>query len=441
MAPRYDLIVRAAAVVTCDAGMSVIENGAVAVSAGRIAAIGPAADIGGNAGAVVDIKDRILMPGLINMHCHAADSLFRGLVENLPLEPWLQTVWKAERAILNACTCRLGAKLGIAELLLSGVTTVMDMFWHPEETVAAARELGIRIATGGIFFDFPGMDGLGAEHRLADAEAFFAATAGDPMVFAGTAPHAAYTVGPSALKDAYDLAKARGGFFHTHAAETKVEQATIEERYGRSVIRHFAALGLLGERTVLAHCVHLDDEEIQLLAASRTHVAHNPLSNLKLASGFAPVPALMAAGVNVALGTDGAISGNDIDMWLAIRLAATLHKAVTGDAAAMPTQDVLCMATVNGARALHAEHRIGSLELGKEADFILVATDRAHAVPLFDPVDHLVYAAKASDVTDVFVAGRHVVEAGRLTTADLPAISSDVRALRAATLASIGRPA
>lgn len=434
---RSDLVIRAPYVVTCDDAMTVIENGAVAIRDGRILAVGPATTIPVTGAELIEAKGRILMPGLINMHCHAGDSLFRGLVENLPLEPWLQTVWKAERAILDPATCRLGAELGLAELLLSGVTTVMDMFWFPEETVRAAQALGIRVATGGIFFDPPGMDGHLADRRLADATAFFDAVEDEPLIFAGCLPHGTYTVSPQHLQNAARLSRSRGGFWCTHAAETAAEQATISERYGRRVIAHLAELDLLGPDVVLAHCVHLDATEIDLLAASGTHVVHNPMSNLKLASGFAPVPVLMAAGVNVTLGTDGAISGNDLDMWLAIRLAATLHKAVTGNAAAVTTAEALAMATRNGARALSAADRLGSIEAGKEADFILVDIDRPHAAPLFDPITHLVYSAGRGDVTDVFVAGRRVVEAGQLLTADVGALVAAADALRPAIAASV----
>lgn len=435
--PRSDLVIRADHVVTCDDAMTVIENGAVALRDGRIAAVGPAATVSVEGAELVQAKGRILMPGLINMHCHAGDSLFRGLVENLPLEPWLQTVWKAERATLDPATCRLGSELGLAELLLSGVTTVMDMFWFPEETVRAAKALGIRVATGGIFFDPPGMDGHLADRRLADATAFFDAMEDEPLVFPGCLPHGTYTVSPRHLQNAARLSRSRGGFWCTHAAETAAEQATIIERYGRRVIAHLAELDLLGSDVVLAHCVHLDAAEVGLLAASGTHVVHNPMSNLKLASGFAPVPALLAAGVNVTLGTDGAISGNDLDMWLAIRLAATLHKATTGDAAAVTTGEALAMATRNGARALGAGDRLGSIEIGKEADLILVDTGRLHAAPLFDPVTHLVYSAGRADVTDVFVAGRRVVEAGKLLTTDVGALVAAAEALRPAIAASV----
>ena len=221
-----DLVVTNALVVTGDAAGTVIRDGAVAVAAGRIARVGPAAEVGAEAARVVDAGGMLLAPGLVNTHCHAGDSLFRGLVEDLPLEPWLQTVWKAEGAILNRETVRLGATLGLAETLLGGVTTTMDMFWHPAETVAAARALGVRVSTGGIFFDGPGVDRLAPGERLAEAEAFFDDFAGADDVLPGCFPHGAYTVGPESLVAAKRLAEARGGLYSTHAAETQAEQAS-----------------------------------------------------------------------------------------------------------------------------------------------------------------------------------------------------------------------
>ena len=433
----FDLIITDACIVTVDPEMRVIKKGAIGITDGTIRAIGSVDEIGRNAATVIGATDRIIIPGLINMHCHAADSLFRGLVEGLPLEPWLQTVWKAERATLSAENCFLGAKLGLAELLKSGVTTVMDMFWHPGETIRAAKLLGMRIATGGIFFDFPGMDGIGPEERAGIAEALFDTHAGDPFVFAGTLPHAAYTASPDVLKTAYDIARGRGGFFHTHAAETRAEQATITERYGRRVIAHLNHAGVLGPSTLLAHCVQLDDEEIRLIAETGAHVVHNPMSNLKLASGFAPVPAMLQAGINVTLGTDGAISGNDLDMWLAMRLAATLHKAVTGDATAVTARQVLEMATTNGAKMLGATDHIGSIEIGKQADLALISTDRLHAAPMFDPINHLIFSAGRADITDVFIAGHQLVKDGKITTLDEQALIGEVRGLEAAIAETI----
>ncbi len=424
-----DLIITDALVLTADAAGTVIRDGAVAVEGGRIARIGPAEEIGRDAAEVIDARGMLLMPGLINTHCHAADSLFRGLVEDLPLEPWLQQVWKAEGAILARDTVRLGATLGFAELALGGVTTVMDMFWYPDETVSAARAVGIRVSTGGIFFDYPGMDRREAGDRLGDAAAFFDEFDGAGDVLPGCFPHGAYTVGPENLRAARALAAERGGLFCTHAAETRAERADIETRYGRPVIKHLDHLGLLDERTVLAHCVWLDDEEIDILARTGASVAHNPMSNLKLASGIARVPDMLAAGVRVTIGTDGAISGNDLDMWMALRLAATLHRGASLRADAVGTAQALRMVTLDGAAALGAADRLGSLEPGKLADMILIDLKRPHAVPLFDPATHVVFSCAKSDVRHVFVGGRQVVRDGALTTIDVGDTLAEVEAL------------
>lgn len=425
----YDLLVTNALVVAADAVGTVVPNGAVAVTDGRIARIGSAAELGTDAREVVDAGGNLVMPGLVNTHCHAADSLFRGLVEDLPLEPWLRQVWKAEGAILDRDTVRLGATLGFAELALGGVTSVMDMFWHPRETVAAARAVGIRVATGGIFFDGPGVDGKTPAERLEEAEAFLAEFADADDVLPGTFPHGTYTVGPEGLQTAKRAAAARGALFSTHAAETQAEQDIVGKRYGRSIVRHLDALGLLDARTVLAHCVWLDDEEIAILARTGATVAHNPMSNLKLASGIARVPDMLAAGVRVTLGTDGAISGNDLDMWMALRLAATLHRAARLDATAVTTRQALAMVTTEGAAALGAADRIGSLEVGKLADMIVLDLRRPHAVPLFDPLTHIVFSTAKSDVRDVFVGGRQIVRDRHLVTLDTGALVDEVNAL------------
>ncbi|WP_394891599.1 amidohydrolase family protein [Mesorhizobium sp. AaZ16] len=435
-----DLVISNAIVVTCDAGGTVITDGGVAVENGRIASAASSAELAplsANAKRVVDGSGHILMPGIINTHCHAADSLFRGLVEDLALEPWLQTVWKAEGAILNPDTSRLGSVLGFAELLLSGVTTVMDMFWYPTETVRAARTVGIRVATGGIFFDPPGVTGHDLAGRIAAAEDFFDEFGASDDVFPSILPHGAYTVAPENLRTAKAIAERHGALFSTHAAETRAEQADVTGRYGRSIIRHLDFLGLLDERTVLAHCVHLDDGEIEILARTGASVAHNPMSNLKLASGVARIPDMLDAGINVALGTDGAISGNDLDMWMALRLAATLHKGVSGRPEVVTTSQALAMLTTAGAKALGAADRIGSLEPGKFADMILIDLKRPHAVPVFDPITHLVYSTAKSDVRHVFVGGEQVVRDGVLTRHDIGQTIAAVEHLAPKIAASI----
>ena len=424
-----------ARIVTCDPARRVLHRGALSVQHGIITALEENSPK--LAPPAINAQQRIIIPGLINTHCHAADSLFRGLVENLPLEPWLQQVWRAEGAILDPHTTYSGALLGLGELLLSGVTTVMDMFWFPEQSVAAAHELGMRISTGGLFFDAEvALDGKNV-NRVRNAKDFFLRFAADEQIFSGVFPHGAYTVGPDSLQAAAHIAREYQGLFSIHAAETRFEQRTIQERYGCSVIRHLDKLGLLDRNCVLAHCVHLDKTEVALLARSGAHVAHCPLSNLKLGSGIAPIPDLLRAGVNVTLGTDGAISGNDLDLWCALRLAATLHKGVNEDATLISTQQAFDMVTCNGAQALGASDRIGSLEVGKAADFVVLEITGLHATPLFDPLNHLVFSANRNDVRDVFVGGKQLVANHQLLSCDLTATLNAVRALEPRILASV----
>jgi 5-methylthioadenosine/S-adenosylhomocysteine deaminase len=297
--------------------------------------------------------------------------------------------------------------------------------------------VGLRVATGGIFFDGPGVDGRAVPERAAEAEAFFDEFAGAADVLPGCFPHGAYTVGPEGLAAAWRIAAERGGLFSTHAAETRAEQETVGARYGRSVVRHLDALGVLDRRTVLAHCVWLDDEEIAILALRGATVSHNPVSNLKLASGIARVPDMLRAGVRVTLGTDGAISGNDLDLWLALRLAATLHRGATLEADAVTTRAALRMATLDAAAALGAADRLGSLEPGKAADMVHLDLRRPHAVPLFDPLTHLVFSCAKSDVRHVFVGGRQVVEDGALVRLALADVIDEMAALTPRIAASL----
>ena len=428
----YDLLIKDALLVTCDKKHSLYQNGVMAVKAGRIKEItetGSAVADSLQAKEVISAKGQIVMPGLINMHCHAADSLFRGLVENLSLEAWLGRVWIAEKAILTPKTTFLGSVLGLAENLLSGVTSVMDMFWYPIETALAARMLGMRLSTGGIFFGPPGIGDRTHDDYVAEARKFSVTFGGSSDIFPATMPHGTYTVSPEHLIAAKSIADENEELFCTHAAETKAEQADIQNRYGKSVIRHLASHGLLGNRTVLAHCVHVDDHEISLMAETDTSVVHNPMSNLKLGSGISPTFRMQEAGIRLTIGTDGAISGNDLDMWLAMRLTSGLAKGVSMKPDALPAKDVLHMATLNGAEALGKKLELGSLEVGKRADFIFLDVNNGHAVPLFDPITHLVFGAGRSDVSDVFVNGQRVVKDHALTRHDLDETLDEVMTL------------
>jgi len=435
-----DLLITGVTIVTMNARGDVLDDAALAIGDGKILAIGPAdrlANLADTAGQVLDGAGRLVIPGLVNAHCHGGDSLFRGLVEDLPLEPWLEKLWIAESAILNPHTVELGSTLAYAEAALQGVTSLVDMFWYPDRLVAAAEALGIRVATGGIFFDPPGIDGLNADKRLDKARAFFADHIDHAHLIPAISVHGAYTVGPDNLAQARDLQGETGALLTIHAAETQAEQATIREAYGTSVIRHLDRTGLLNTRSLLAHCVHVDAEEIDILARTGARVAHCPASNLKLGSGIAPVPAMAKAGVTLALGTDGAVSGNDIDMWKAIRLAATLHNGAAQSATAMTGAEALAMATIGGARALGLEDEIGSLEVGKRADLAIIDPYKPHLQPLFDPVTTLAYGVSMGDVTDVFCAGRQIVRDGQLCTVDLNTILAEVSALAPQIRASL----
>ncbi len=390
-----DILIKDALIVTCDPAHAIIKNGLITVSDGRITALESSDTVSVDsfrAKKTISANGNIVMPGLINMHCHAADSLFRGLVENLPLEEWLGRVWIAEKAILTPETTHLGSILGLAENLLSGATTVMDMFWYPEETANAAKKLGMRISTGGIFFDLPGIGGRCHEDYISEAHQFSQNHEADENVIPAILPHGSYTVSPENLTDAKRIADEYGILFCTHAAETKAEQNDIKTRYNNSVIRHLNEHKLLGENVVLAHCVHLDEKEISLF---------------------------------------------DLDMWLAMRLTCGLAKGINMEADALTAEQVLHMATINGAKALGKSESIGSLEIGKCADIIMVDVNNSHSIPLFDPITHLVFGAGRSDITDVFVSGKHIVKNKKITGIDIEKIYDQVRELAPQIKASL----
>lgn len=437
-----DLLIENACIVTCDDAFTIYEYGSVAVAGGKIVAIVGDADsknskLDQRATEKIDASGSILMPGLINTHCHAGDSLFRGLVEGLPLEPWLEKLWVAETAVLTPETIKLGSQLGYVENLLNGVTTVMDMFWEPVCLLEAAETVGVRVATGGIFFDPPGIDGATADQREGLARKFFDVYKDHPSLIPSVSVHGAYTVGPDNLKIAKAIQDEYNSLITIHAAETKAEQATIQEQYGRSVIMHLEQLGFLSNKAVLAHCVHLDDKEIEVLARAGATVSHNPASNLKLGSGIARVPDMLAQGVSIALGTDGAVSGNDLNMWNAIRLAATLHNGANENALAISAKEAILMATINGAQALGIADEAGSLELGKRADLILINPHQIHGIPIFDPVNYLAFAASNHDVEHVWSGGRKVVENRRVLKVDTGALIEEVNKLVPSISASL----
>jgi 5-methylthioadenosine/S-adenosylhomocysteine deaminase len=417
-----DLLVTNGCVLTMDGGRRTIARGAVGVAGNRIVAVGDTGEFeGARAARVIDAHGGIVMPGLVNTHTHAAMTCFRGLADDLPLMTWLNDYIFPAEATLDAETVYAGARLACAEMLLSGTTTFCDMYLFEDAVARAARETGMRAVVGEVLFDFPSPHYGALESGFAFTERMLEAHRDDPRVTVAVEPHSPYLCAPELLTRAGALAARYGAPLVLHLAETDGETATIRERYGRTPVGHLHALGVLAPNVLACHCVRLDAADIALLKAHDVKVSHNPESNMKLASGIAPVPALLAAGVCVGLGTDGAASNNNLDLFLEMDTAAKLHKADRLDPTVLDAETVLRMATVDGARALGLGDRTGSLEPGKRADLIVVNTRRPHLVPMHHPASQLVYAARGSDVETVVIDGRVVVQDGRILTFDVEA--------------------
>jgi 5-methylthioadenosine/S-adenosylhomocysteine deaminase len=426
-----DLLILGGIVVTMDPDHTVLSAGALAVRDGRILEVGPRPEVTGRFAAkrTIEAGGGLILPGLIDGHTHLPMTLFRGLADDLPLHTWLeQHVWPAEHRFLNPETVRWGTRLGAAELIRSGVTTCCDMYFYEGSVAEAVREAGLRAILGHAVIE-AGSAAADVERMVSDVERFVEQWRSDERIVPAIAPHAPYTISPELFRRLHALAERLAVPLLTHLAETQDEGRDILARYGRTPTRHLAELGVLDERLIAAHCVWLDAAEIELLATRRTGIVHCPRSNLKLASGVAPVPDLLRAGALVGLGTDGAASNNELDLLSEIQVAALIHKGVRLDPLAVPALAALEMATIGGARALKLDHLTGSLEAGKRADLIVVDLDENNLVPLYDPVSHLAYAVAAADVRTVVIDGRVILDDGKLLTLDEPEVRRQVRAL------------
>ena len=395
----------------------VLTDHAVAVRDGKIAALLPAAEARQRFHdyEVVDLGEHILIPGLVNAHTHAAMTLMRGLADDLPLMRWLEEhIWPAEKRHVSADFVRDGTLLACAEMLRGGITCFNDMYFFPDAALESALEAGMRASHGIIVIEFPSTYAADAADYLRKGLDLRDRYGDEPLASFTLAPHAPYTVSDTSFRQIATLAAELDLPVHVHVHETEHEvQASLTE-HGVRPIERLRRLNLLAPNLIAVHSVHLTPEEIALLARHGCSVAHCPSSNLKLASGFAPIARLAAAGVNIALGTDGAASNNRLDLFEEMRLAALLAKAVAGDAQAMPAHAALRAATLGGAHALGLADRIGSITEGKAADLTAVALRGPELAPCFDPVSHLVYAAGREHVTDVWVAGEARVREGKL---------------------------
>lgn len=427
-----DTLILGPFVVTMDAEERIFDAGAVAVRDGEIVAVGTREELEGcDAAETIDATGRLLMPGLVNAHTHLGDSLFRGLVEELPLEAWLERLWVSEREFVSRESVELGARLALAEMIRSGTTCALDMFWFPEAAADAALAAGFRLVTGPIFFDFDGPDGVPVEGRIATGERWLERYAQEPLITPCVQPHNQLTVSPEGLRAARDLADRAGALFHTHCSETATEVRQTVDRFGRTPAAHLDELGILDERTVLAHCVHLSDDDFARIRRAGAAVLHNPLSNLKLGSGIAPVARMLEEGIPVALGTDGPVSSNDLDMWTAMRFAGLLQRGAHMDPVLTPVRDVVRMATTVGAEALGLGDRVGRLVEGYRGDLILIDLDRPHLTPMYDVYGHLAYAVGRDDVRSVMIDGRWVLRDRALETINEAAVLAEMEQLAA----------
>jgi 5-methylthioadenosine/S-adenosylhomocysteine deaminase len=405
-------------IVTVNGQNEVLFNGALGIEDGKIVYVGKKPENLAAYDEVIDAKGSIVMPGLVNTHGHAGMSLLRGYADDLPLQEWLETkMWPLEGQF-TAEHVKWGTKLSIVEMLRTGTTCFVDMYDHMDQVAQAVEESGLRASLA------RGVIGLCEEavqkQKLVEAKEFARNWNGkaDGRITTMMSPHAPYTCPPDYIRQIVDVAVELDLPIHIHMSETLREVDQNVKDYGLRPPAHLERLGVFERPTLVAHAVHLTEEEMDLLARYDVKVSHNPISNLKLASGVAPVPELLAKGVIVSLGTDSSASNNNLNLFEEIKMAALIHKGVTQNPVAIPAGEALRMGTSYGAKAIFLDDQIGSLEVGKQADFIFVRTDRAHFHPLHDPISHLVYATSGYDVTDVFVAGRRLMANGEMLTVD-----------------------
>ncbi|MFZ5798878.1 MAG: amidohydrolase family protein [Thermodesulfobacteriota bacterium] len=435
-----DLLLTGKYVLSMDPAQTLIENGAVAVNGNRIVAVGPAGDILSRyRGAETIFEEHgLIMPGLINVHTHAAMACFRGLADDLPLMQWLQEYIFPVEARLTPEIIYHSTLLSLCEMIKSGTTSFCDMYLFAADVARAVATSGMRAWLGEVLYDFPSPSYGEPENGFACTERLFQRYADHPLISITVDPHAVYTCSPDLLQRLGRMAAEKNALYVIHLAENQEEVNTCLERYGCSPVMHLEQLGLLNERVVADHCVMVSDEEIALLARRGVKVAHCQESNMKLASGTAPVVKMLRAGITVGIGTDGSASNNDVDMFGEMNTVAKIHKVARMDPTAMDAATTVRAATSGGAAVLGAGHEIGSLEVGKKADLIVLDMNQPHLTPVYNPVSHLVYAARGADVIHSVIDGRVIMRQRRLTTLDEAAIlaemnriGGEIRGLRA----------
>jgi len=402
-------IIKARWVIPMDADQALLEQHAILVDGGQIRAIVPKTEIPEWAAdwAVVDCSQHAVIPGLINLHAHSSMNLLKGYADDYALMPWLnEHIWPAEQRWVSKSFVHDGSLLACAEMLSGGVTTFNDMYFFPQATIEAVKRAGMRVQVGLVVTEFPTNYAATASDYIRLGTDVRDQYKSDEHISFAFAPHAPYTVSNQTFEYIATLAEQLNLGIHTHLHETQSEIQQSLEQFGVRPLQRLLALGVIGPNTVLAHGVHLETNELETLSIQGAHIAHCPCSNLKLASGVAPVAAALRAGVNVGLGTDGAASNNRIDLWQEIRTAALLAKVADQNAASLPAYQALEMATIRAARALGLQEKVGSITVGKQADLVAVKLDDLNSLPCFDPISHLVYVASREQVTHTWVDGQ-----------------------------------
>ena len=435
-----DLIVANGIVVTMDGEHRVISPGSVAISANTLVGVGPADRIAQEFKALdtIDAAGRVVMPGLINTHTHAPMVLYRGLGDDLALMDWLQKyIFPAEAKTVSPAFVRTGTRLAALEMIRSGTTAYVDMYYFEEEIARATKEAGLRGVLGQSIIEFPVPDAKTPTDGLARAEAFIREFQKDELIVPAVAPHSVYTLDAAALSRSRDLAAKYGVPILIHLAETEAENGLSEKRHNARPVAALTALNFWGPTVIAAHGVWIQPDEIAVLHKHGVGVSHNPESNMKLASGTAPVVDYLKAGVALGLGTDGAASNNDLDMFEAMRQAAFLHKLVTRDPRVVSARTALEMATGGGARVIGRDKQLGSLEVGKLADLIVVRMDQPRQTPMYDPISHLVYTTRGDDVETTIVNGKVLMRAGKVLTLNEEAVLAAARAAAVTVRAAV----
>jgi 5-methylthioadenosine/S-adenosylhomocysteine deaminase len=437
-----DLIIANGIVVTMDAGRAIHRNGSVVIKGDSIVAVGPEADIAARyqSSQIIDAHRALVLPGFINGHTHVPMTLFRGLHDDVTLNDWLyKYIFPAEAKNVNEEFVRWGTRLAAAEQIRSGVTTFADMYYFEDAVAEETKAAGMRGVLGETFIDFPAPDNKSEAEMLASTERFLKKWQGDPLIHAAPAPHSIYTCSKKTIQDAAALAKKYNAPLLMHVSEMKKEWADSEKEHGMSPVQYLESIGVLGPNVIAAHCIFVDEADRKLLAERQVGCVHNPSSNMMIASGVSPVPELRTAGVAVGLGTDGpAGSNNDLDLMEEIDLAAKLAKITKMDPLALNAKAVVEMATIDGARAVHLEKEIGSLEPGKKADVVFISLNEPNAVPMYDIYAQIAYALKESEVETVIIGGRVVMRDRKLLTIDESKVLEKAREYQKSVSTSLG---